>query len=76
MLTFHVHGQIFLQALPRVGHLDAAVHAIAYVGQRYESTLVYVPSYPEIGHSVFKKCDWSEFCVDAKEAISVNTPEP
>ena len=27
-------------------------------------------------HSVFKKCDWSEFYGDAKEAITVNTPEP
>ena len=34
------------------------------------------PSYPEIDHSVFKECDWSEFYRDVKEAIPVNAPEP
>ena len=42
-------------------HLDAAVHAIAHVGQRYNSRLVYDNSYPEIACNVFKKCDCSEF---------------
>ena len=36
--------------LPR-GHLDAAVHVMAHVGQRYNSRLVYEP---EIDHSIFK----------------------
>ena len=62
-------------ALPREGHLDSAVHVMAHVGQRYNSRLVYDPSYPEIDHSVFKKCDWSEFHRNAKEAIHVNAPE-
>ena len=45
-------------ALLREGHLDAAVHVMSHVGQRYNSRLVYDPSYPEIDHSVFKECDW------------------
>ena len=44
-------------ALPRKGHLNAAVHDMAHVGQRWNSRLVYDISYPEIDHSVFKKCD-------------------
>ena len=40
-------------ALLREGHLGAAVHVMAHVGQRYNSRLVYDPSYPEIDHSVF-----------------------
>ena len=48
---------------------------IAHVGQRYNSRLVYYPSYPKIDHSVFYKCDWSEFYRDAKEAITVNASE-
>ena len=36
---------------------------------------MYDPSYPEIDHSVLRKCDWLEFCEDAKEAIAVNAPE-
>ena len=55
-------------ALPREGHLDAAVHVMAHVGQKYNSRLVYDPSYPEIDHSIFKKCDWSEFDKDAKDS--------
>ena len=63
-------------ALPREGHLDAAMHAMAHVGQRYHPRFVYDPSYPEIDHSVFKKCDWSEIYRDAKEAMPMNAPEP
>ena len=37
------------------GHLDAAVHAIVHVGQRYNSRLVYDSSYSEIDHNIFKK---------------------
>ena len=61
--------------LPREGHLEAVVHVMACVGQKYNSKLVYDLSYTKIDHSVFKKCDWSEFYWDAKEAIPVNTPE-
>ena len=32
--------------LPREGHLQAAVHVMAHVGQRSNSRLVYDPSYP------------------------------
>ena len=35
-------------ALPRVGYLDAAVHVMAHASQRYNSRLVYNPSYLEI----------------------------
>ena len=48
-------------SLPKEGHLIAAVHVMAYVGQKYSSRLVYDPSYPDIDHHVFKKCDRSEF---------------
>ena len=63
-------------ALPREGHLDAAVHAMTYVGQKYDSRLVYGPSYPDIDHYIFKKCDWSECYWYPKEVIPVNAPEP
>ena len=63
-------------ALPREGHLDAVVHVMAHVSQRYNSRLVYDPLYQEKDHNVFKRCDWSEFYRDAKEAIYMNAPEP
>ena len=37
---------------------------------------MYDSTYPEIDHSVFKECDWTEFYSNAKEAITVNAPEP
>ena len=52
------------------------MHVIVDIDQKYNSRLVYDPSYPEIDHSVFKECDWSEFYRDAKEAIPVNAPKP
>ena len=63
-------------ALPREEHLEAAVHIMAQVGQRYNYRLVYNPLYPEIDHSALKECDWSEFYRDAKEAIPIYAPEP
>ena len=63
-------------ALLRVGHLKAALHLMAHLGQRYNSRLLYNPLYQEIDHSVLKECDWSEFHRDAKEAITMSTPEP
>ena len=56
--------------------MEAAVHVMAHVCKKYHSRLVYDPSYPEMDHSVFKECYWSEFYRDAKEAIPVNAPEP
>ena len=62
--------------LLREGYLDAAVHVMVHVGQRYNSRLVYDPSYPEIDHIFFMKCDWLEFYRKAKEDIPMNAPEP
>ena len=45
------------------------------VGQRYNFRLVYDPSYQAINHSIFKKCDWSEFYRN-DEALPVNAVEP
>ena len=62
-------------ALLRDGHLDAAVYIMAYAGQKYNSRLVYDPSYPEIDLGIFRNCDWSEFNWDAEEAVPMNVPE-
>ena len=61
--------------LPREGHLEAAVHIMTHIGQRFNFRLVYDLLYPEIDHSAFKECDWSEFYRDANEAIPLNVPE-
>ena len=64
-------------AIHREEHLEAAMHVMAHVSQKYNSRLLHDPLYPEIDQSFFKECDdWSEFYRDAKKAISLNAPEP
>ena len=53
LLTSHV-------ALPREGHLEAAIDGMAHFSQSYILRLVNDPSYPEKDHNVLKECDWSE----------------
>ena len=62
--------------LSREKHLDTTIHVMTHVDQWYSFLLVYDHLYLEIDQSVFKKCDWSEFYMDFKEAILVNAPEP
>ena len=60
-ITTEVPLLSFYVALPREGHLDAAVHVMSHVGQSYNSRVVYDPSYPKTDHNTIKKYDWSEF---------------
>ena len=55
--------------------LDAAVHVMAHVGQRYNARVVHDPYYPEIYHIVIKNMI-GQFYKDAKEATPKNVPEP
>ena len=41
-------------ALPREGHLNAAIHIIVHIGQRYNSRLVSGHLYPEIDQSFLR----------------------
>jgi hypothetical protein len=55
-------------ALPREGHLEAALHMFSYL---------FDPTYPETDMSKFKECDWwKAFYGNAEEAIPPNAPEP
>ena len=55
--------------LSRDGHLEVAVHARAYVVQKYNSRLLYDQSCLDMYHSIFRKSNWLEFYHVAKEAI-------
>ena len=63
-------------AFPREGHLDAAVHVMDSIYQRYNYRLVYDPSFPEKDPSVFRKHYCSEFYQDTKVPIPMKAPEP
>ena len=82
-MTKHERNNIIIEVLllsshlvlPKEGHSDAAVHIMAYVGQKSNYGLGNDPSYPDRDHSIFKKHEWSDFYPDAKEVIRVNAPE-
>ena len=45
----------------RKGHLEAALYIMGYLKLRYNSRLVFDPSYSDIDHSNFQKCNWKDF---------------
>lgn len=63
-------------AMPREGHLENVFHMFAYLKIKYNSRMVFDPSYPTIDMTAFKECDWKHFYKGAKEAIPDNAPEP
>ena len=60
--------------MPRQGHLEAVLHIMGYLKFGPKSRLVFDPSYPNIDHSYFLDCDWTDFYDGAVEAIPPNTP--
>ena len=63
-------------AYPREGHLEAALHVMAYLKQKHNTRLVFDPTYPTINMNDFPTYDWTEFYGDVKEAIPADMPEP
>jgi len=63
-------------AYPREGHLEAALHIMAYLRAKHNSRLIFDPTYPDIDMTVFQQCDWKEFYGDASEAIPTDAPDP
>lgn len=69
-------------ALPRECHLQALFHLFSYLNKKHNSKLVYDPTDPEIGITMFSKQDWSTSVYatgnngDLQEAILPNLPKP
>jgi len=63
-------------ALPREGHLDAALHVFGYLKRKHNARMIFDPTYPEIDQSLFKTYDWKRFYGDIKEAIPTDAPAP
>jgi len=45
-------------AMPREGHLENIFHMFAYLKIKYNSRMVFDPTYPSIDMQDFKECDW------------------
>ncbi|KAL7523480.1 hypothetical protein ACHAXR_000197, partial [Thalassiosira sp. AJA248-18] len=64
-------------AHPREGHLEAAIHVMAYLKQKHNSRLFMDPCYPKIDKSTFNiGADWKQFYGDVTEAIPHDAPKP
>ena len=61
-------------AMPREGHLDAALHVVGYLKRKHNSRMVFDPSYPKIDQDVFKSYKWERFYGNVKEAIPIDAP--
>ncbi|KAL7525190.1 hypothetical protein ACHAXR_001901 [Thalassiosira sp. AJA248-18] len=63
-------------AYPREGHLEAALHIMAYLRQKHNSRLIFDPAYPYTNTSNFPEHEWKDFYGDVNEAIPTNAPKP
>lgn len=63
-------------AMPRYGHLLAALRVFAYLKKKHNARIVFDPTYPKVHLSDFQEVDWQPFYGNLKEAIPVNAPEP
>ena len=63
-------------ALPREGHLDAALHVFSYLKKKHNSRMVFDPTYPDIDQSNFQTHDWTRLYGDVKEIKPANAPVP
>jgi hypothetical protein len=63
-------------AYPQEGHLYAALHVMGYIWLKYNSQLIFDPTYPHIDDSTFLHHDWEEFYRDVQDAIPTNAPPP
>ena len=52
-------------AMPRVGHLEQAIHILGYLETHPKRKLAFDPAHPAINENRFQKCDWTEFYRDA-----------
>eukprot|EP00804_Cyclotella_cryptica_P013947 CCRYP_002465-RA/>CCRYP_002465-RA protein AED:0.03 eAED:0.04 QI:0/0/0/0.83/0.6/0.5/6/0/916 len=63
-------------AMPREGHLEAALHVVSYLKSKSNSGLIFDPMEPDVGGYNFVECDLSDFHPGASEALPPNAPKP
>ena len=62
--------------MPREGHLEAVFHMFAYLKNKHNARVMFDPSYLDISHHDFKKCDWKSMYGNVREAIPPNAQRP
>ena len=62
-------------ALPPQGHLEAVFHIFGYLKGHLNARMVFNPTHPTPGMSMFQKHDWCDFYGDVRGDIPPNAPE-
>jgi hypothetical protein len=63
-------------AYPCMGHLETALHVMAYLQYKHITQVIFDPTYPIINMDSFPQFEWTKFYGDVEEAIPVDMPEP
>ena len=64
-------------AMPREGHMEAAIHIMSHLRHKHNSRLVLDPCYSGNDKGKFiSDADWRPFYGDVKEAMPPNAPKP
>ena len=61
--------------MPREGKLEAVLHVLAFLRQKYDSRMEFDPTYPVIDMNGFKDYKLKDFYGGFKDAITPNSPE-
>jgi hypothetical protein len=61
-------------AMPRQGHLDAAMDVFSYLKSYQSSAIVFTNAVPNINERRFKLVDWSNIYGNVEEALPPNMP--
>ena len=64
-------------ALPRLGHLEQAIHILSYLNRHSRLSIVMDNTEPDLQLlATFEARDWTKYYPDAKDPIPTNMPEP
>ena len=63
-------------AMPREGHLQQLYRIFGYLKLYPKRKIAFDPQHPAVNERMFRKCDWTDFYHDVKEAIPGDTPVP
>ena len=63
-------------AMPRDGHLQQLYRIFGYLKLYPKRKIAFDPQHPAINERMFRKCDWTDFYRDVKEAVPGDMPAP
>ncbi len=63
-------------AYPHKGHLETALHMMAYLQQKHNTQLIFDLTYPKINMDSFPQFDWTKIYGNVEEANPVDMPDP